>query len=196
MNKYGQILDLLRTYDYLGKEEYPDGAALIGKAPHIAPLAWLHKIYAPLSNGQIQQLEATLRVKIPEDYEAFLKVSNGLGVFQKMNLYGYRSNYQRTVEAAQVQPFDILRPNIWERPSNAGPHVFYIGGYTAGNGAWIYLDANDNTVHLCERWQATSRYHWDSFVDFLGSEINRLMPLFDKEGKSLSPNIDILPINL
>lgn len=102
MNNYGQILDLLRTYDYLGKKEYSDGTALIGKAPHIAPQAWLHRIYAPLSDEQIEEMEAALPMEIPEDYIAFLKASNGLGVFQQMNLYGYRSNYQRSEEAAQV----------------------------------------------------------------------------------------------
>lgn len=114
MNKYGQILDLLRTYDNLGKQEYPDGTALIGRAPHIAPFAWLHHIYATLSDEQIQQLEVALRMEIPEDYFAFLQVSNGLGAFHALNLHGYRSNYQRTVDAGQV-------------------HV-------AGKGAWIYLN--------------------------------------------------------
>jgi hypothetical protein len=194
MNNYNQILDLLRGYTYLGERKYMDGTTLIGKAPHIAPLAWLHSIYAPLSDEHIQRLEDHMKMKMPLEYQEFLKISNGLNVFHEMSLYGYRGNYQRTPEAALIQPFDLSTPNTAERPKLAGQEVFYIGGYSARNGAWIYIDTYDNTVHVCERWQAKSLHSWKNFEEFLLSEIKRLIPLFDTEGKRLDPKKDTRPI--
>ena len=59
------IFKILKSYSSLGEETLKEGTILIGKAPHIAPMAWLHKIYPGLSTAEIGILEKELGAKIP-----------------------------------------------------------------------------------------------------------------------------------
>ena len=193
-NKYHKILNRLKSFDYLGEKQLEDGTLLIAKALHIAPMAWLHRIYPPLTNEQIKMLEGQLKLEIPNSYKAFLRVTNGLSVFNCFSLYGLRKNYSRTIDDVW-QPFDIITPNTVERPKNAKRSIFYIGGYSSEDGAWLYLNSEDDSVHLCERWKTKSLYKWESVDEMLESEISRLIALFNKNGEPLYPDKDILPIS-
>ncbi len=47
--------DLIYRFQNQGIEESQStGAILIGKAPHIAPEAWLNTLYPPLSKNDVQ----------------------------------------------------------------------------------------------------------------------------------------------
>src|ERR1700744_5011257 len=110
------ILEILKGYSKLGEKLLENGTLLIGRAPHIAPQAWLHRIYSPLLEDDIVTLEKSLKIDIPISYKKFLSISNGLGVFNTtIAFYGLRNNYRRNVIDVW-QPFDILTPNILERP--------------------------------------------------------------------------------
>jgi len=188
-----QSLEILKSYSYLGQERLEDGTILIARAPHIAPLAWLHNIYPPLSANLIVKLEEELGGAIPDDYKEFLSLSNGLGVFNTtFSLYGYRRNYKRD-DINVWQPFDILTHNIKERPYNATEAMFFIGGYS-WDGSLLYIDVDTNTVHICERENADSLFEWPSFDQMLESEIKRLTILFDHEGKKIKKHLSTLPI--
>jgi hypothetical protein len=188
-------LDLLKGYNYLGKKELSDGAVLIGKAPHIAPQAWLHRIYAPLTIDQIDELQKDCKRVIPLDYKKFLFATNGLGVFNTtLSLYGKRTNYIRNVENAEGQPFNIITPNTVERIKNLGDNKLIIGSYSY-DGSKLYIDNVTNKVHLSDRYDATSLYEWSNFDEMLDSEIKRLITLFDNDGKKVDKNRSTLPIN-
>lgn len=188
---YTESLKLLDAYRHLGEKKLEDGTLLIGKAPHIAPMAWLHSIYSPLVDSEIEGLERKIGAKIPENYRAFLKVSNGLKVFNTtLCLDGVRRNYVRTVENVW-QPFDICIPNVSERPQNAKSSSFFIGGYD-WDGSLLFTDGSK--VFLCDREDAKPLYEWNSFEEMLSSEIKRLMTLFDKNGKALNPESSTVPV--
>jgi len=186
-------LEYLKQFEYLGKRLLDNGTLLIGKAPHIAPQAWLHSIHSPLTNLQIKELEEKMQTAIPDDYKDFLKITNGLKVFNTtFTLDGLRKNFKRGIGDVW-QPFNIITPNTLERPKNAGKKFFFIGGYD-WDGSLLYIDSATNHVHLCEREDATSLYDWKNFEQMLESEINRLVKLFDKEGKELNPDESTLPV--
>jgi hypothetical protein len=66
----------------LGEEFARNGTMLIGRAPHIARLAWLHSIYPVLNDQEIAVLENEVKTRIPPPYREFLTTSsNGLGLF-------------------------------------------------------------------------------------------------------------------
>jgi hypothetical protein len=170
-----------------------NGTLLIGKAPHIAPQAWLHTIYPPITNIQIQELELKLGNSIPKKYKTFLFNTNGLNVFNTtLNLFGYRSNYNRNVLDAK-QPFNILTPNINERPKNADENYFFIGFYD-WDGSLIYIDSSTNKVHLSKRDNAKSLYQWNNFQEMIENEIERLIALHEKDGKEKNQEHSTLPI--
>lgn len=188
---YKEILGLLDTYKLLGEIKLDDGTLLIGKAQHIAPKAWLHSIYPPLVDSEIEGLERKLGAKIPENYRVFLKESNGLKLFNTtFCLDGLRKNYRRA-EQEVWQPFDICIPNVSERPQNAKSSFFFIGGYD-WDGSLLFTDGGK--VFLCNREDAKPLYEWSSFEEMLSSEIKRLMTLFDKNGKALNADHSTLPV--
>jgi len=187
-----EALNILKQYNSLGEKQLEDGTLLIGKAPHIAPLAWLHCIYSSLSRQEIINLEDSLGSEIPDSYKSFLSISNGLGVFNTtLSLYGYRRNYNRNIIDVW-QPFNILTPNISERPSNDVSNIFFIGSYS-WDGSLLYIDKITNKVHICKRNNAKSLYEWPDFEGMLIDELKRLVTLFDKEGKKYDNKKSTLP---
>lgn len=189
-----KAVGLLNDFNYLGEKHLDNGTVLIGKAPHIAPLAWLHTIYAVLNEEEIGLLEKKLGCVIPFIYKNFLQTTNGLNVFNgTLSLFGFRKNYNRTVDNILGQPFDIIVPNVLERPYNAKGNVFIIGSYN-WDGSYLYIDTKTNKVHLCERNDATSLLQWPDFETMIEREIPRLISLFDKEGKEIDEAKSTLPI--
>lgn len=194
MNTYQTLNDALFDFDFLGTEICENGTLLIGRAPHIAELAWLHSIYPTLNEEDINHLEKELNQKIPDSYQRFLtKYSNGLGLFvSKFSLYGLRKQLGRGLDAVR-QPYSIITPNTHERPDNAKDSYLFIGGYS-WDGSKIYIDTETNKVHYCDRWDATSLYEWSSFEAMLNSEIPRMISLFDKNGVIINDDLYTTPI--
>lgn len=187
-----KVLEKLIAYSYLGEKTIGSGTILIGRAPHIAPQAWLHSFFDPLTENEIQLLEGLLTTVIPDQYKEFLMVTNGLGIFNTtISLFGMRRNYGRSVDAVW-QPFDIVIPNKNEKPPNAKINIFIIGSYD-WDGSYLYIDSKTNKVHMCERGDSTSLYEWSDFYTMLESEIKRLVSLHDKAGKELFPGESTLP---
>lgn len=91
-NYFEQVRRKLEGYKHLGERTLEDGTLLIGKAMHIAPLAWNHKISQPLTDSEIAHLEKEMGCNIPGDYKEFLTThSNGLGLFVSIfSLDGFR----------------------------------------------------------------------------------------------------------
>jgi len=185
-------LDILKSYNCLGERHLEDGTLLIGHAPHIAPQAWLHCIYPPLSDKELCDLENELNESMPDSYRLFLKNTNGLNVFNTtFNLYGLRKNYKRDVVSVW-QPFDILTPNRLERPGNAKRNFLFIGSYN-WDGSLLYIDRNFGNVHVCNRDDSTSLFQWANFDEMLDSEIKRVVTLFDDKGKTYNEDKSTLP---
>ena len=146
MEKINNTLSILKSYNYLGEKMLSDKTHLIGKAPHIAESAWLHSIYPALTDIQINELEKKLKTSIPNDYIDFLKITNGLNVFNTtFSLFGLRKNYKRSSDGVW-QPFDILTPNNEEKPRNANENVFIVGTYD-WDGSYVYIDKKTNKTH-------------------------------------------------
>jgi hypothetical protein len=190
-----EVLNELYRFKSLGQHTTEGGAVLIGRAPHIAPLAWLHSLYPPLSLADIADLEGKLKMPVPHEYKQFLQLSNGLNVFNTtLSLFGLRRNYIRDVENVW-QPFDIITPNTIEKPGNASNNVFIFGTYD-WDGSYLYIDCEKgNTVHLCTNDDITSLYKWPNLEAVLKSEIKRLLTMFDGQGKELDPDESTLPID-
>jgi len=187
-----EAFSILKSYAYLGEEKHDDGTLLFAKAPHIAPQAWLHCIYAPLNDKDIHVLEKETGQEVPNAYKNFLKISNGLSVFNTaLSLFGKRGNYKHLVDAVW-QPFDLGLPNTYEKPSNANDNIFIIGCYD-WDGSYLYMDKSDDSVHLCKTDDIKSLYEWKSFENMLYSEIQRLVELFDNEGQEKDSNKSTLP---
>jgi hypothetical protein len=187
-----EILKKLNQYAVLGEQRLEDGTLLIGRAPHIAPQAWLHSIHPPLTIDEVTNLSNAINNDIPEDYKSFLLQFNGLKVFNTtFCLDGLRKNTGRNINSVW-QPFNMITPNTLERPSGATKDMVFIGGYD-WDGSLIYIDKSTNEVHLCDGETAASTFRWASFEKMLDSEIERLITLFDAAGKQIDEDESTLP---
>lgn len=189
-----RLEELLYKFKELGVHQVSNGAILIGRAPHIAPEAWLNKIYPKLNGVDLDELEVCLKTEIPQPYRKFLsEISNGLNILvAEFSLDGLRRNYDRSVDGSR-QPFSLEIPNIHERPRNAKKNHFFIGGYS-WDGSKLYIDKETNKVHYCDRWDVTSLYEWDSFEEMLLSEVERIYALYDSNGVKINEDMWTTPI--
>lgn len=188
-----RLTELVYKFQNHGIEEMQNGTVLIGKAPFIAPQAWLNERYPVLGPKEIDEMKNELDTQIPPVYRNFLaEYSNGLCILTAtFCLYGHRLMLGSSIEASR-QPFSITTPNKSERPDNAKNSYFFIGGYN-WDGSHLYIDKADNTVHCCERWDATSKKQWGTLEEMILSEIERLYTLIDEEGRFLDEDKPTIP---
>ncbi|MFL9844103.1 SMI1/KNR4 family protein [Flavobacterium rhizosphaerae] len=188
------ILNLLYKFKKQGEKVSDDGATMIGRAPHQGPKGWLNILYPPLSKEELKLLEAELKTEIPKEYSDFLlHFSNGMDVLSStLSLYGLRRHINRSPDVDMCQPYSIITPNIYERPDNSKPNYFFIGGYN-WDGSLVYIDKETNSIHCCERWDATSKKTWNSLEEMILSELERLYTFFDDEGVEIDEDNPTIP---
>lgn len=174
------ILGVLHRWDHLGVRPLPNDTILIGHVPHVAPEAWLHKVYAPLPAGDSEVL-AGLPVPVHPDYRALLARANGLNLFSgHLCVYGVRSSYARRGEA-RWQPFDLRIPNTFERVPGAPSDALVAGINTHTQDAFAILHGSGEVVRWPrDRPEVLER--WDSLAEMLMSEVERLASLCDEAG--------------
>ena len=187
------IISELKPYEKYGIITQENGTKLIGKAPHIAPMAWLHYIFKGLELSEIKITESELNTEIPKDYIKFMTFSNGLELFNgTLSLFGKRTSYNRTAEVNARQPFELGTVNIYEKPSNSNESYFYIGSYNC-DGSLILIDKSNNKVHRCDKDEAKILNSWTDFSEFLKTEIIRLKSLHNENGTKKKPNENTIP---
>jgi hypothetical protein len=183
------VLQTIDSYKHLGERVLSNGTRLVGHVPHIAPEAWLHEVYRPLSDKEVRKAETALHCTMPAVFSDFLQRCNGLGLFSgSLSIYGLRSSYERTGDAVW-QPFDISTPNVDERPRGSKPSFLFVGGYSE-DGSKLYIDNVDLKVYRCKQRSAKPINQWPSFEAMLEGEVQRFSTLFGPDGRELNPSED------
>lgn len=192
-------MEYVRYIQALIKEQKALGAvegevvSKYGHIPQIAPEAYNIYTFAPLTDEQLALLERVLNREVPKQYRTFLThVSNGMHIFSRcLNLYGLQGVLDRRGDFQG--PFDLLIPNVYERPSNADGNCFFFGSYSY-DGSLLYIKDDVSTVYYCARRDATPIKEWPSFSDMLIEEIQRLKSLHNADGILKSTRRSTLPI--
>lgn len=194
MKDYSEIKELILKFSFLRIEESKStGALLIGRAPHIAESAWLNRLYSPIDKNEIIKMEDGISKKIPTSYVDFLtNFSNGLNILgDTLCLFGYRSNYVRTVDFSW-QPYSLISFNKYDKPRNSTGEMLFIGSYD-WDGSLLYM-TTDEKVHFCNRDDSTSLFIWDSLSSMLISELKRIYNIFDSSGIQIDDTQATTPI--
>ena len=170
----------------LGYRALDNGTQLIGRVPHAGSQAWLHILFNPVSDSEIDDLESNIGIRFPEVFRDFLTFANGLSLFcGSLSIYGKRTDCDRTGDSVW-QPFNIVTPNKDERLRDSKPSFLYVGGYPCGNGSYVYIELKELKVYRCSRQSSEPLEKWGSFPDMLISEANRLAGFFDESGRRLN----------
>lgn len=73
------------------------GGILLGHIRHVAPLAYLHRIYPVTSASDLDALQATMPMAIPQAYRSFLsEIGNGASFFRSLRLFGHVAQLSRS----------------------------------------------------------------------------------------------------
>ena len=192
MHYLQEVTEIMRRARHLGERVLDGGTRMIGHVPHVAPQAWLHILFSPLSDDEIGEVESEIGIAIPESLKVFYSLANGISLFSgSLAIYGRRDNYKRTVDSAR-QPFSITTPNTVERLRDAKGSYLFIGGYPSQKGYYLCVDIRDLRVYRCTRESAKPLANWGSFEEMLVAEANRLALLFDREGRRINPDQPIV----
>ena len=188
-----QVMNSLDRWKDLGNVDVPNGTRLIGHVPHVAPMAYLHVIFAGLGGEQLEDLKKSAGRDLRDSLIEFYKVWNGCILFSGvLSINGLRTSYDRSIADADRQPFSIRTGNVPERPKNSDHDWVYFGGYN-WDGSRLLMDETGKVV-LTSRLDANDRkFRWDNLEDMLTSEVIRIADMFDSHGRRRNPGESTLP---
>lgn len=184
-----RVLDRARE---AGLRTLSDGTELVGHVPHVGRDAWLHVIFAGLSDEDLIELESQAGRALNEQHKRIMRAHNGLILFSTaIYLYGLRRSNARTGDAAR-QPFGIRVPNRSERPRDTPEDWVFIGGYST-DGSQLCVDTVTSRVYRCARDSAVPLNEWLDVVTMLNEEVGRLALLFDERGVRVRSDLATTP---
>ncbi len=190
------IFGLLDKWAAKGIRLLPNGTKMLSPAPHGTSQAWLHIIYAGLSDSEIEGYEKKFPLPFPSEYREFLHYANGIILFSdSLSLWGWRATYGRGRKGV-IQPDDLSDLNN-ERPEGCPNAWLFFGNY-GWDGSRLIFDlsaksSNHNRVFRCAERSTAILQEWPSFREFLYGEIARLEKLYDKNGVKLDKNAPTTP---
>jgi hypothetical protein len=185
VDAFDRVLEIIEQSKTFGFRQLATGAKLYGHVPHVAPEAWLHQLYAPLSDEDILSLEEKMGETLPSDFRLFLHLANGVGLFSaSLSIYGKRTSYSRSGDEAW-QPFCIVTANTFDKPVYAQPGQLVVGSYR-NDGSLVFLDVNNETAFRTKSRSKKILNRWANFWTMLRDETCRLSELFDTQGRNLS----------
>lgn len=200
-SEFDHVMNVVRKAECLGTRELTTGVRLVGHVPHVAPEAYLHLVFPPLDSAQIEKIEEALGRSLPQSLAVLLTKANGLDLFSSsLSINGLRHNYSRTGDEAW-QPFDIITPNVHERPPEMDSSFVIFGSYDS-DGSLLTISEDSLEIFRCDRLTSKLLNRWVSLGTMLVNEVDRLDGLFDKNGRQLdvdkptTPQLDENPISI
>jgi hypothetical protein len=194
LNKeFETILTSLKRWQNGGMKTLENGTELICHVPHVAPQAWLHTVYARLSDEKIDEIKKEIGVELPVDFIEFLKCANGINIFSdSLSIWGLRTSYARTGDAA-IQPYDLVALNQ-EKKGKIPTDWIVFGSYSWDGSEMLYdIKSSNSKVYRCENGSKKILQEWETLWAWLSSEVERLSKLFDEKGIEYDENTPTIP---
>jgi hypothetical protein len=197
---WNAFIDALRPWQAGGWIEPEGGGLAVCHRPQVAPMAYLHLVYPPLSEAAIDAADEHYSRPIPAAYRAFLGCANGCRLFEGFDLGGSllqndgAEHIDRSLANVLGHPISLSYGNSVERPSGLSETVLIIGGMTGWNarGALAMTQAGDVAlVHPDDGHDVAVR--WPSLEAMLLSEIERRGAMFDAAGVRLASPQELMP---
>jgi hypothetical protein len=143
--------------------------------------AWLrHVVYTPLEDRELGRLERRLGRPLPGTLRHFYRAcANGLSLLgDDVEIYGLR-------RGLLLDPFE-LEVETSRVPSDAtARHVFF--GSWGDNKNPLYLDADDDRVHLSGRNSVQALRTWSGLGEFLVATVEEYSRCWDAGGRRVAP---------
>jgi len=178
------IHEKLRLLDDRGSRLLNDGTWLVRKNPErddgLFTDSYLHELYAGLGEADVCELERLIAGTLPSALASFYREANGLSLFAKsLSIRGLRKNYSRTSE--NRLPVSLEYGNVIERPKNDERSQVRFGWYPIGKAELVIYRDQPDKVFAVPRYSAGPvLFEWVSFEEFLLTEVDRLIGLYQE----------------
>jgi hypothetical protein len=190
------ILTLVSDFENIRDHE-SSTAVFRTHVPWVGSSAYLHVVFKPAPPDLLSH--AATELKMPVPFVDFLRIQNGAVLFSgALSIYGIHSRGQllNRDDPDFVLPFNVEDENQnWPPPDRAV--YLSIGGYSF-DGSRVCINRNDGKVYLFERGTQSllrSPSHcWENIEQLIISEVMRLAALFDRRGKRLVDESQMLPV--
>jgi hypothetical protein len=185
-NNYTAFRDILFNHEHLGMKKFPDGSIAIGHVPHVAELAYFHRLFWPLAEPEIEALQDELEYEFPQSLRNFYQLHNGLKSFSDdLVLDGQRRDWKRSdAEAAVQQPYSIQTANTDFWPERAPPDSLVIGSIGPDRSP-ITINKNGQVfIWPTQESPEPSKTYPDIF-ELIRAEAERLALTFDENGRPI-----------
>lgn len=184
---YNEIIKVVSQWSAQGERILPNGTRLICPMPQVAPQAWLHVLFAPLTGAEIDRLQKDLHRVLPYDFREFLLRANGLELFSsRISIFGVRRSWDRHSDES-CEPFDLVSHNEEsDRPSASPSKLIYFSATDGGN-TWCFfeMDGDEYRIGKTDRHDFSPIAYWPHFNTWLLDEIKLQEILFDSQGKQI-----------
>jgi hypothetical protein len=182
MNYVDKLIDSLRALEDSGSIVQSNGTRLISKFPPrkdgLFSDAYLHEIYVGLKESEIDDLEALVCQKLPEQLREFYGYANGLSIFaDSLSIRGLRRNYTRDIGSRL--PVSLEYGNTVEKPKGDSRSQLRFGWYSE-QGAELVINL-DNPEEVCAvpRYESSPvLYRWSSIEELLATEVERMGKIY------------------
>lgn len=192
--RWNEFLERLDKWRPCGVEEFGRDGLCIGRTPWEGPHGFLHEIYESLDEAQVQQLEASYEVVFDQSLRGFYRNANGCSLFSILSIGGVVGLVDRLVLRGVRQPVSLDYGNTVERPQGLGATDFIFGGIVGETIVGQLVIGRNGEVRLVHPTRGNdAAVVWQSFDDFLFSEIDRLTEHHNLRGEFTGPPDHRLP---
>jgi hypothetical protein len=181
---FNEVVRTMSRWSTKGEKLLSTGVRLICPTPHVAPEAWLHVLFPPLSPSEIEAIEKNLGMLLPDDFKHFLLRANGLELFSyRVSIFGLRKSLAREGDEAW-QPFNLVSHNLEsDRPDGSPADLIYFAADDGGD-SWCFFESYGDGYRVGKTGRHNFRptTYWSDFGAWLLDEIESLEMLFDSDG--------------
>jgi hypothetical protein len=180
------LYEVIKQWERFRKRELADGTIQVGHAKAIGTDAWMHTLFAPLSQEDLQDLEIQLECNFDESLRSFYSVHNGLKLFGSyFSIYGIPSSFSRTGDYL-FQPFDFITHNL-DRPDNYPISTYVVGSVLTEDVVFNLLvdvsqGENSGKIYLFNRQEEQYICEWINIFDAVNEISETLVNLMQSDG--------------
>lgn len=169
-----KVLRLLENSSNAGDSTNEMGTRLIGHVPQIAPKAYMHVVYAPLTEAQLLEFRGRLGRPVPHEYGEFLTHANGLSLFVgEMRVLGYVPITRHDSRSVYNYPSSVMIPNVSARIGGLSHGAVVVGWYKA-DGSYVAIEESGTVIRLESKVRVSGVQTWTSFDSWITSEIRAM----------------------
>lgn len=167
-----KVLGPLMIWSNAGDTSNEMGTRLIGHAPHIAPKAYVHVVYAPLGEAELQELTERLGRPVPPQYREFLTHANGLSIFlpNLIRVMGYVPLKRRASNSVYNYPSTLMIENVSARIKGLSHDAVVVGWYQE-DGSYVSIEDDGKAIRFDSKGHGGLIQEWPDFDTWLISEI-------------------------